>query len=242
MYHVVKWIIFSFHQAAGFVIATSFTTRLLKTRKRKNMRTTPIATPPRREYTVSIYLKMMNYFHKMEVMIDIETLSTRPDASIIAIGAMKFSRRGRLRKFDEMNKFYRCVDMKSCEDYDLHIDPDTVTWWTKQPREVQEAVLTNPNRKPLLDVLEELSDWIGGARYIWCQGTSFDPVILEHAYKVCSVPVPWKYWNTRDVRTLMDVMGIDLRTLHPTGKHHPLHDCYRQIMGVKEAYNAIEES
>lgn len=170
-------------------------------------------------------------------MIDIETYSTRPNASIIAIGAMKFTRNGKIKKYTLMNKFYRCIDTEKSKQYkNLHVDPETVKWWSTQSKEVKDLVLYNKDRYPLKQVLEELVEWFGDCEYVWCQGTSFDPVILEHSFRICNIPVPWKYWNLRDCRTLMDVMGIDLRSIHTTGQHHPLHDCYRQIIGIKKVY------
>ena len=45
-----------------------------------------------------------------QVMVDIETLSTRPDSVILVIGAIKFSRNVHLQPFDKLDKidiFYR---------------------------------------------------------------------------------------------------------------------------------------
>ena len=57
-----------------------------------------------------------------EVMIDIETLSTRPNAVILTIGAIKFDRKGPLKKLEEMDQFYVRISKESCELSGMIID------------------------------------------------------------------------------------------------------------------------
>ena len=70
-----------------------------------------------------------------DVMVDLETLSMRPHAAVVIIGAIKFNR-GEEWKVniteDELYKkdvFYRRITIESCNKIKLHVDNNTVKWW-----------------------------------------------------------------------------------------------------------------
>ena len=175
-----------------------------------------------------------------DVMIDIETLSTRPNAAIVSIGAIKFSRHGDLPLLDAMNQFYVRVSRESCETCGMHVDPQTIEWWNKQDAEIRYEALENPNdRLTIKDALTKLSEWFAGSQFIWGHGDDFDCVVLGEAFRACDMKVPWNFWNTRDTRTLFDIAGVRNSDLPANDKHHPIHDCYRQITGVKKALSKI---
>ncbi len=58
----------------------------------------------------------------MELMIDIETVSTRPDAAIMAIGACKFA----ISSGEIGETFYCAVDLDSCFRLGMVADGDTL--------------------------------------------------------------------------------------------------------------------
>ena len=62
------------------------------------------------------------------VMVDLETMGTRPGSVIVSIGAIEFdpqsARLGRT--------FYQTCSIKSAVDVGLAMDPETVTWWLQQ--------------------------------------------------------------------------------------------------------------
>ena len=170
----------------------------------------------------------------MNIMLDLETLSTRSDAVIIVIGAIKFSRKGKTPRLDEMDTFYRRITVKSCEKAGLRIDQSTIDWWKQQDKDVRYEALENPDRVSLEDALRDFSKWFGDAKTcVWGNGADFDCTILGEAFSRIEMQIPWKFFLTRDCRTLFDLAGIKKSDL-PTGlEHHALHDCYRQIIGVK---------
>ena len=101
-------------------------------------------------------------------MLDLETLSTRPDAAIAVIGAIKFSRHSdNSLDLDEMDSFYVRVELSSCTEKGLRVDQSTLTWWEKQDPEVRHEALDNPNRMPLEAALLGFSKWFGNAKYVW---------------------------------------------------------------------------
>ena len=176
-----------------------------------------------------------------EVMIDIETLSTRPNAVILTIGAIKFDRKGPLKKLEEMDQFYVRISKESCELSGMIIDEGTVQWWSRQDKEIQYEALENPvDRLEIKDALVKLKEWIGHSTLIWGNGSDFDCTILTEAYKLCNLKPPWSFWNTRDVRTAFDFGKVHVWDLPDNFKHHPVHDCYRQIIGLKRSLENLK--
>lgn len=175
----------------------------------------------------------------MEIMVDLETLSRRKNAVILAIAAIKFNRKDKHEDLDIMEKFYMRVDKDSCIEYGLHVDQETVKWWKKQDKSIQEEIFGKP-RDSLKTTLTNFSQWYGNCTGIWSHGASFDIPILEESYAACGMEVPWKYWDIKDTRTLYDIAGIKKTDLPTEKLHHPLYDCWRQIWGVKEGMKRIK--
>ena len=176
-----------------------------------------------------------------EIMLDLESLSTRPHAVILVIGAIKF-RRGETwseKPIDLKNRdcFYRRIKIDSCVNAGLHIDPQTEKWWSEQDEDVRYDALENPDRVTLKTALREFKDWFGGHHRtkIWGNGSGFDCTILGEAYKRCGMEIPWKFWLERDLRTIMDLGDVRACDLPQYQKHQALWDVYRQIIGFQRA-------
>jgi hypothetical protein len=171
----------------------------------------------------------------LEVMIDLETYSVEPNAVILTIGAIKFSRTGSVQAKKKLSTFYRRITLKSCKDVGLHTNPETVEWWSAQEKTAMYEAIGNPDRIPLKQALEEFNNWFRGSYIVWANSPSFDCVILESAAKACGSKIPWKFWNTRDCRTLFDLGNVRIKDLPIGIAHNAEDDCYRQIIGVKRA-------
>ena len=61
-----------------------------------------------------------------DVMIDMETLSTNPDCVILTIGAVRFDPMG--TGVAEKLELRPEIDSQT-EEFDIHINPDTLRWW-----------------------------------------------------------------------------------------------------------------
>ena len=164
-------------------------------------------------------------------MIDIETMSIRPDAAIIQVAAVMFS-----FDSDKVETFCMNSSLKSSIDLGLHIDDATVKWWKNRPSEVLASVVKDS--KPIQHVIEQFDEFLGIDRLkysYWCQGASFDFPVLDSAYRKLNRPVPWKYWNQRDTRTVYSIFGLDWRNYPRVGSYHNgLDDCLTQIKALKE--------
>jgi hypothetical protein len=176
-----------------------------------------------------------------DAIIDIETLSTNPNAIILTIGGIKFNRFEKLKNFDEYETFYVRIDIKSCQNIGLKSDSETIKWWKEQNKDVKYEAINNPDRISIQEALNKLSEFIKDIKYLWSQG-SFDSVILENAYRSCQIQIPWKYWNIRDSRTLFDVCNIDLKMIEykKESVHNALTDCYRQLIATANAFQKLK--
>jgi exodeoxyribonuclease VIII len=183
-----------------------------------------------------------------EVMVDLETLSVRPNAAILVIGAIKFNRGEKwkddfdIKDLDKLDFFYVRIKLDSCANAGLHIDPVTEKWWSEQDEESKYEALTNPFRVSLKEALMSFKEWFGYNHYtkIWGNGSSFDCTILGEAYKRCGMEIPWKFFNERDLRTVMDLGNVRMCDLPQYGKHNALYDCYRQIIGFQRSENNMQ--
>jgi hypothetical protein len=171
-----------------------------------------------------------------DVMLDIETLSTRPESVILTLGAVKFDPWA--DEVDTEAGLYLRIDVDEQLQLDRHVQQETVDWWGKQPEDVRDEALGEHERTNLNDTIDQLNRFLVGSTNIWCQGPAFDIVILENLYRQLVRPTPWQFWQIRDSRTLFGVHG-DPREKGRTGAHNALIDCYYQARAVQEIYKTV---
>ena len=175
-----------------------------------------------------------------DVMVDIETLGTKPGSVILTIGAIKFDRSTPVPDLGKMDTFYRRIRTNSCIKIGMTSDRGTELWWSKQDPEIQYEALVAPDRVSIKRALKDFTEWFGDCAHIWSHGDDFDCVLMESAYRLLGQKAPWSFPNTRDTRTLYDIGNVQLNSLPQNAKHHALHDCYRQIIGVQKALQNLK--
>ena len=132
-------------------------------------------------------------------MIDLEMMGLIPGACIVSIGAVVFDPRvGVVTK----DTFYSELDYAAQQDDGFTINESTLAWWEEQSPQVRDALYGLDDLK---DELKRLSAWLPKDCKVWGNGSIFDIAILEHAYRVYKLPIPWKFWNVRDCRTVKDM-------------------------------------
>lgn len=181
------------------------------------------------------------------LMIDIETLSTQPNAVICAIGAVFFEpSTGKIGP-----SFYQTIDPRTSQNCGAHISADTVMWWLKQDKEpISELV---DARSHELDVVLDLSAFIEDtfpettrkSLKVWCKGGSFDFPIIKSAFERSSIQglptPPWHYWNECCFRSLLAVAGVIGYAPHPRRSvaHNALTDAIYQAEQVCEIWQRL---
>ena len=165
-------------------------------------------------------------------MIDLEGLATGPDTTILTIAAQTFDPFG-TGWYDK--HYYARVTLESQEN--RAIDDGTIAWWATQPDHAREEAFNEQDRIPLDQALDELAKMIWHSKLIWSQGPTYDMNILEHAYKSYGKPLPWKYFQVRDSRTVFSLWPD--QPIPPT-THHSLEDCRRQISMLQRTLKHLD--
>jgi len=171
------------------------------------------------------------------IMIDIETMCNRSTASIVSIGAVQFD----LKTGETGKTFYQNIDLQSCIDAGLTLSASTIMWWIDKDKEAQNSLKSMPVK--LTVALNSFETWLEecGGIYcdIWANSPSFDCVILKNAFNACDIELPWRYYNERDCRTLVQFNPEIKKQMINDLAHDALSDCLYQIKYCSAIYNTI---
>lgn len=171
-----------------------------------------------------------------DIMLDLESLGTRPDCVILTLGAVRFN------PYDITSEpgpgIYMRIDVDEQTALGRNIQDDTLDWWMRQADDVREEAFGLEDRVSLTTMYRELNRFLVGANNIWAQGPVFDIAILENLYRQQGWPTPWQFWQIRDSRTLFGVHG-DPRERNKVGLHNALEDCVSQARGVQQIYHQL---
>ncbi|EFA4266280.1 exonuclease, partial [Escherichia coli O145:H25] len=174
------------------------------------------------------------------LMIDLKTMGKNPDAPIISIGAIFFDP----QTGDMGPEFSKTIDLETAGGV---IDRDVIKRWLKQSPEAQSAIMTD--EIPLDDALLQLREFIdenSGEFFVqvWGNGANFDNTILRRSYERQGIPCPWRYYNDRDVRTIVELgkaIDFDARTAIPFEgeRHNALDDARYQAKYVSVIWQKL---
>ena len=186
-----------------------------------------------------------------DVMIDIESASTEPNALILSIGLVKFnmftgcSSNLSCEILIDVSEFFEftqdenhtqtTISYKTGTSSPYHIARDTITWWNTQSNQTRQHTFCNGQRVNISDALHQINtfcstDETTKIERFWAQGINFDPVVLEFAFKQNSIKPCWSYYQWRDSRTVSSLVP---RYIWPKRNsleaHDALSDCHYQI-------------
>ena len=165
------------------------------------------------------------------IMIDMETLAVDSNAVIITVAMVEFDlTTGEIGRSIELH-------LSTLEQslYKGVIDPSTIHWWSEQTP-LAKTELLRKKGLPIVPALNKINQFIEDADFkladmcLWGNGCTADNVWLRNLYKRHDVEFILPYWCDRDVRTLVDLAGIDPSNYKFEGvKHTALADCIHQI-------------
>jgi len=178
-----------------------------------------------------------------DVMLDLETLDTKPGAVLLSIGAVYFN--AELQVLGPT--FHEIISRDSCRGYGLTESKDTIEWWNKQKPEALGTLFKacDPSYvNPLTDVLVRFSEFIGAAEKpqkvkVWGNGSDFDNVLLDAAYRAVNMETPWSNYNGRCYRTLKNLRR-DIKLSRSGVYHNALDDAISQAEHAVELLNALK--
>lgn len=180
------------------------------------------------------------------IMLDLEFLGKPPRARITNIGACFFNPlTGEIGEH-----FYMCVQWAEESDQDLPFEASTVKWWMEQSEAARKELLTT-GRYSLGAALRSFTEFVNKNTNpfkveIWGNGDDCDCVVFEAAYKSVHLEQPWKFWSTRDVRTIVSAVklihNLDVKKALPFDgiPHHALHDAIHQAKYVSLGYQMLQ--
>lgn len=174
---------------------------------------------------------------KPSIMIDLETLGTKPGSVISSIGACCFDPHGSWIG----EQLHIHVDHVDSVKRGFNIEAETVAWWFAQGDTARQAITAGQAiAYPVVSALEKLGHFVrsnGSEPWIWCNGGSFDFPILAAYFAKFDKPLPWDYWQEMDLRTLKN-LNKSLR-LERQGTHHDaLADAIHQARLVQHILQA----
>lgn len=151
----------------------------------------------------------------VDIIIDIETLGTKPGSPIIEIGACAIDN-GTGEIYSNFSRRVRCGWLfADLEDLPRNAGDDmgkTVRWWLDDPgrADVLKKLTGTDPIEDEEDALVVFVDWFADvtrdatAVRVWANGPAFDVSILCAAFDRYGVERPWICWQERCVRTALE--------------------------------------
>ncbi len=169
-------------------------------------------------------------------MIDSETLDTASTTVILSVGLVKFN--------PLSNTIISKLELKptideQTEKYNRTISESTLTWWSQQAPEAIEEAMGDAGRISFEDCMKQVYSFCWNADAVWSNGSVFDIMIMEDAFKNVGMKTPWPFWSIRDCRTLYDVAKVSLKDDGYVTSHKCLEDAERQTIIVQRAYSKL---
>lgn len=187
-----------------------------------------------------------------DIMLDLETMDNISSGCIVSVGAVECD----LTTGKTGEEFYRVVDLKDQLKQGSTVDAETIYWWLKQS-ELARAALVVEGKIPIRTMCLDFIRWVEYLKAktdnirLWGNGASFDNAIIRGAFKQCDIEFPIKFWNDRDMRTIVGFYPTQLQykwkhSNYREGTHHnALADAKHQVkycshilkeLGVKELF------
>lgn len=171
------------------------------------------------------------------IMIDVESLGTKPGCIILSIGAVMFD----MATGETGKKFYVNIDAVDSQKQGLTIEASTVWWWLGQDAKAKEAL--EKSRVSLETALNSFEAWLEDNNsvgcQIWANAPSFDLSVLGYAFTLMHMKTPWFYRQERCVRTLVSFAPGIKQGVKNTLAHDALSDCLYQIEYCSAIWNYI---
>ncbi|WP_416173905.1 3'-5' exoribonuclease domain-containing protein [Enterobacter asburiae] len=182
------------------------------------------------------------------LMVDIEAFGKKADSPVVSIGAVFFDP----STGNTGSEFYKVISLESAMASGGVPDASTIIFWLKASPEARSELVMD-DAIPLDDALLQLNEFIAenaanGPEYVqvWGNGATYDNVLLEASYDRTGIPCPWKFWNNRDVRTIVELgkaVGSKPRYEIPfEGEpHKAISDALHQVKYVSAIWQRLTE-
>lgn len=163
------------------------------------------------------------------IMIDIETIGRQNDAAIREVGLVAFNVDGTI-----VSKRQLSVAPEVWNTCGRTFSGETVLWLLAHP-----DIDTDYNCHSYSELISHVSEFVSSHLtvdcHIWSKG-HMDLEVLKDLYETINIPLPWLFWQPRDLRTILDLTG-DNRGLQT---HRAIEDAEFQIDLLIKALASIK--
>lgn len=181
-----------------------------------------------------------------DISIDLETLGTRAGSVITQIGLCAFNRS--INDPRGSSSINIRVNPQSCLDLGMKADWSTIKWWIMQNEPARIGMASQIGSDIHL-ALSKVGDWVGEncgfsekKHRVWGNGAGFDVTLLEVAFNMAGMPVPWDFRNVRDLRTLADLKpAYPVTRVMPRVAHDAEADATAQAEWIVALTRAVEQ-
>ena len=159
------------------------------------------------------------------IMLDLETLGTKPGCVVLQIGAVEFNEKG------IVGEHYVSIDPESCAQWGLTIEPRTVMWWMDQSQDARDFITKGRHSELDVALAGFISAFKWKGKQVWANGAGFDFQILKAAFNAVGHDAPWQFWDECDYRTIKNLIGRDVfdkLRVEPSVAHNALADATAQ--------------
>lgn len=180
------------------------------------------------------------------LMIDLETLDTKPSAVVTQIGLVLFN------KEEILERKNLHIDIEMQLGLGRTISGKTINWWLKQDQAAraifiagQQEALTDPDyiKRELYEFITADDDQHLESKMIWGHGATFDVTILDSfCLSIGFERAPWNPFSVRDTRTAdMMTRGKAVRP-DPVNAHIAVDDAVAQARWVQNMLRFLGET
>jgi len=167
----------------------------------------------------------------LSIILDIETLSLRPNALVTEIGVVVFDS----ITFKESACLFIAPSFFDQIKLGRHICPRTI--------EFHEQNSTLPNQlgdMPIRDAVNHLCKFIRShnPHHIWIQGPDFDRPIIEDLCQQVGETLPWRFSRTRDARTVWAIAFPGVK--HAPRPHTATEACRATLADLSKALTHLQ--
>lgn len=167
-------------------------------------------------------------------VIDIETLGHVPGSIILEIGCVEFNP----KTGEILDEILIPIDIEDSKRLGFSETKSTLNWWARQDN--FDEVLNRQPKHKIHTALGTLFNFLHGGyeAIIWANSPLFDIGLLQAYYdKFDFKSYPWKFWNLRDIRTLVHLVGVKKATANT---HGALEDCKNQVDWIVQGLRKVD--
>jgi len=163
------------------------------------------------------------------LMIDFETLDTKPTSVVLSLGLVLFN------KYNILASAHFDFEIEGQMHNGRTISAQTLMWWLNQktgrnfitPAEHYSTTLSK-----VIYWIQTMGSAHGGFENVWANDPDFDCAILED---LIPLSIPYKFWQKRSLRTFVQYVGNGVKVPRTEGQqHNALVDALDQAKYVME--------